>query len=109
MFAKRDGGPVDGRTPASRDQLRRLKPRRYAADARRDGYSRGLMVRSWDAHDERALKQLVARGALYSATRDLKNAAASYGEYLVSCTLGATRFGQAHPGGDCDCLLPSGP
>src|SRR4051794_15490817 len=70
------------------------------------GYSRGLMVRWWDAHDERALEQLVTRGALYSATRDVKNAAASCGEYLVSRALGATRFGQAHPRGDC--LLPSG-
>ena len=70
------------------------------------GYTRPLMCRWWRDEDADALERLLRLRALYSPTRDLGNAAACYGEYLVARALGARRLAQAHP--QADCVLPSG-
>lgn len=64
------------------------------------------MVRWWHEGDELALERLVALGALYSGTRDLKNVVAAYGEYLVCRALDGERLPQ--PGHRGDCRPPKG-
>jgi hypothetical protein len=57
-------------------------------------------LRWWQDHDQQALDWLLRHGAQYSGTRDLKNATAAFGEYLVWREFGGTRNAQASALGD---------
>jgi hypothetical protein len=70
------------------------------------GVARVQMERWWSDGDGDALRWLLANGVVYSATRDLKNAVAAYGEYLASRAFNVRRVSQAH--GLIDGFLPNG-